>query len=143
MTHPEPNQHNLKVSIITVAFNSAATISDTIKSVLAQSYKNIEYLIIDGCSQDNTLDIIREYEPHFQGRLRWISEKDRGIYDAMNKGITMASGDIVGILNSDDFFTTDNVVEQMVKAFDDKDIDATYGDIHVIRDGQPDKCVRY
>ncbi len=143
MTHPEPNQHNLKVSIITVAFNSAATISDTIKSVLAQSYKNIEYLIIDGCSQDNTLDIIREYEPHFQGRLRWISEKDRGIYDAMNKGITMASGDIVGILNSDDFFTTDNVVEQMVKAFDDKDIDATYGDIHFIRDGQPDKCVRY
>ena len=143
MTHPESNQHNLKVSIITVAFNSAATISDTIKSVLAQSYKNIEYLVIDGCSQDNTLDIIREYEPHFQGRLRWISEKDRGIYDAMNKGITMASGDIVGILNSDDFFTTDNVVEQMVKAFDDKDIDATYGDIHFIRDGQPDKCVRY
>ena len=143
MTYPEPNQQTLKVSIITVAFNSAATISDTIKSVLAQSYKNIEYLIIDGCSQDNTLDIIREYEPHFQGRLRWISEKDRGIYDAMNKGITMASGDIVGILNSDDFFTTDNVIEQMVKAFDDKDVEATYGDIHFIRDGQPDKCVRY
>lgn len=143
MTHQEADQRKLKVSIITVAFNSAATIEDTIKSVLAQSYNNIEYLIIDGCSQDKTLDIIREYEPRFQGRLRWISEKDRGIYDAMNKGITIATGDVVGILNSDDFFTTDNVVEQMVQAFDDKDVEATYGDIHFIRDGQPDKCVRY
>lgn len=131
------------VTIITVAYNSAATIEDTIKSVLAQTYPHIEYLIIDGLSSDNTLDIIKKYEGQARGCLRWISEKDKGMYDAMNKGIQIATGDVVGILNSDDFFTSDDVIERMVTAFDDERIDATYGDIHFIQDGQPDKCVRY
>ena len=133
----------LRVSIITVAYNSAKTIADTIASVLAQTYPDLEYIVVDGQSTDGTIDILRQYEAKFIGRMRWISEKDGGIYDAMNKGITMATGDIVGILNSDDYFTSDTIIEQMVKAFDDASIDATYGDIHFIRDGQPDKCIRY
>jgi len=130
---------DIKVSIITVAYNSASTIADTIASVLAQSYANIEYIIVDGQSTDGTVDILRQFEPKFGGRMRWLSEKDGGIYDAMNKGITMATGDVVGILNSDDYFTSDTVIEQMVEVFDDESIDATYGDIHFIREGQPDK----
>lgn len=131
------------VSIITVAYNSAATIEDTIKSVLAQTYGNIEYIIVDGQSSDATVEIIQKYEAAFHGRLHWISEKDKGIYDAMNKGISMATGDVVGILNSDDYFTSNDVVERMMSAFADTSLDAVYGDIHFIRDGNPDICVRY
>ncbi len=133
----------MKVSIITATYNSAATLEDTIKSVLQQTYSNIEYIIIDGASKDNTLDIIKQYEPQFGERLKWLSENDSGIYDAMNKGIKMATGEIVGILNSDDYFTSPDVIERMASAFDDKTLDAIYGDIHFIRDGYPDKCVRY
>ncbi len=133
----------MKVSIITATYNSAATLEDTIKSVLQQTYSNIEYIIIDGASKDNTLDIVKQYEPQFGERLKWLSENDSGIYDAMNKGIKMATGEIVGILNSDDYFTSPDVIERMASAFDDKTLDAIYGDIHFIRDGYPDKCVRY
>ncbi len=132
-----------KVSIITAVYNNGKTLADAMKSVLAQTYTNIEYIIIDGASKDNTVNIIKEHEKLFGGRLKWISEKDNGIYDAMNKGIKMATGDVVGILNSDDYFTSNDVIERMVTAFDDKQLDAIYGDIHFIRDGQPDKCVRY
>ena len=131
------------VSIITVAYNSAATIHTAIQSVLSQTYERIEYIIVDGLSKDATIDVIRSFEPQFQGRVKWISEKDTGIYDAMNKGISLATGDIVGILNSDDYFTSDDVIERMVASFQDASIDAVYGDIHFIRDGIPDKCVRY
>lgn len=131
------------VSIITVSYNSADTIEATIQSVLAQTYKQIEYIIVDGHSQDTTIDIIRSYEQRFQGRMKWVSEKDGGIYDAMNKGIRMATGDIVGILNSDDYFTSTDVIEHMVTAFNEKNTDAVYGDIHFIRNGIPEKCARY
>ena len=133
----------IKVSIITVAYNSAKTLADTIESVLRQTYENIEYIIVDGASTDGTLDVIKKYEQMFDGRLKWISEKDKGIYDAMNKGIQMASGEVVGILNSDDYFTSDDVIQRMVTSFEDSHLDAVYGDIHFIRDGQPEKCVRY
>ena len=133
----------MKVSIITATYNSAATLEDTMKSVLAQSYADIEYIVVDGDSKDGTQDIIRRNEPQFHGRLKWISEKDSGIYDAMNKGIRMATGDVVGILNSDDYFTSPDVIEQMAGAFADSAIDAVYGDIHFIREGQPDKIFRY
>lgn len=93
----------MKISIITATFNSGATLRDTIQTVLTQTYREIEYIIIDGNSRDNTLEIVREFEPYFDGRMKWISEPDNGIYDAMNKGIRMATGDIIGILNSDDF----------------------------------------
>ena len=134
---------NPSISIITVAYNSARTIRETIQSVLSQTYANIEYIVIDGLSNDGTVEILKHFEPQFKGRMHWISEKDKGIYDAMNKGIMMATGDIVGILNSDDYFTDCNVIEKMVVAFDDASVDATYGDIHFINDGRPDKCVRY
>ena len=133
----------MKVSIITATYNSVKTLEDTIKSVLAQTYADIEYIIIDGASTDGTQQLIRQYEPAFGKRMRWISEKDKGIYDAMNKGIRIAKGDVIGILNSDDYFTNSDVIERMITGFADQTIDAVYGDIHFIRDGQPDKCIRY
>ena len=87
----------MKISIITVTYNSARTVRDTMESVLRQSYADFEYIVVDGASKDNTVDIIREYEPRFEGRMRWISEPDKGIYDAMNKGIAMATG-VMGTL---------------------------------------------
>ena len=133
----------MKVSIITVAFNSAATIAHCMQSVLDQSYSNIEYIVVDGLSKDNTLNIVREFEPLFTGKMRWISENDNGIYDAMNKGLHMATGDVVGILNSDDFFTANDVIEKVTQAFTDDKIDAVYGDVHFVRETNLSRCVRY
>ena len=133
----------MKISIITATFNSGATIEDTIKSVLRQTYKDIEYWIIDGCSEDNTLDIVRYYEPMFNGRMHVISEPDKGIYDAMNKGIGMATGDVIGILNSDDYYTADDALSTIANYFSRNDADAIYGDIHFVNDDNPEKCVRY
>ena len=133
----------MKVSIITVAFNSAATIAHCMQSVLDQSYSNIEYIVVDGLSKDNTLNIVREFEPLFAGKMRWISENDNGIYDAMNKGLHMATGDVVGILNSDDFFTDNDVIEKVAQAFTDDKIDAVYGDVHFVRETNISRCVRY
>lgn len=134
----------MKVSLITVTYNSGATLKDTIESVLSQDYNNIEYIIIDGKSTDNTLNIIQKYEPLFSGRIKYISEKDNGLYDAMNKGIMKATGDIIGILNSDDFFTTNNIITQITNAFKkNSSIDAVYGDIHFVNPNDLNKCVRY
>lgn len=133
----------LKVSIITVSFNAEKTLRDTIESILHQTYPCIEYIVVDGASSDGTIDIIKEYEEKFNGNLKWVSEKDNGIYDAMNKGICMSTGDVVGILNSDDYFTSNDVLEKAVKLFADSKIDAVYGDIHFIHNENPKKCVRY
>lgn len=94
-------------SIITVCYNSEKTLERTIKSVLSQTYKDYEYIIVDGVSKDRTLDIVKKYETLFEGRMKWKSEPDKGIYDAMNKGIRMASGEIIGIVNSDDWLESD------------------------------------
>lgn len=99
--------NNIKFSLITVTYNSEKYIRDTIESVLAQTYTNYEYIVIDGESSDRTMEIVREYEGRFEGKLRYISEKDKGIYDAMNKGIDMATGDLIGIINSDDWYEKD------------------------------------
>lgn len=133
----------MKISIITVSFNSAKTIRDTIESVLSQAYPDIEYIVVDGNSKDDTVNIIREYEPRFNGRMRWVSEPDKGLYDAMNKGIRMATGDVVGIINSDDFFTDKEVIEKIANAFKKEDIDAVYGDIHFVSPLNLKKRVRY
>ena len=122
----------MKISVITATFNSGRTVRDTIESVLGQTYNDIEYIIVDGKSHDNTMEIVRGYEPRFGGRLRWVSESDKGIYDAMNKGLTMAKGDVVGILNSDDFYTSTDVLEQVAKAMADERVDAVYGDVHYV-----------
>lgn len=132
----------MKVSIVTACFNSVSTIRHTMDSVLRQSYAEIEYIVVDGRSTDGTVDLLRQYEAKFGGRMKWVSEKDNGIYDAMNKGLQIATGDVVGILNSDDWFTSGHVVARMVEAFDD-DVDAVYGDVHFVRSGNPRKCVRY
>lgn len=133
----------MKISIITATWNSGKTVRDTIESVLRQSYQDIEYIIIDGASKDNTVDIIREYEPRFNGKLKWKSEPDKGIYDAMNKGLAMATGDVVGLLNSDDFFTSNDVIEKVSEAFDSPMLEAVYGDIHFVDPNNLQKCVRY
>ena len=134
----------MKISIITTAYNSAHTLRDTMESVLRQGYTDYEYIVVDGSSKDGTVDLIREYEPRFEGRMRWISEPDRGIYDAMNKGVAMATGDVVGLLNSDDFYASDDILETIAREFSTLDMpDAIYGDVHYVDAVDTTKVVRY
>ena len=120
----------LKISIITVSFNSELTIRDTFESVLNQTYPEIEYLVIDGNSTDKTVAIIKEYESNFAGRMHWVSEPDSGLYHAMNKGIQMATGDIIGIINSDDLYSHKSVIEEIIQIFyNDKSLSAVYADL--------------
>lgn len=133
----------MKISIITATFNSAATVRDTFDSVLSQSFQDYEYIVIDGNSKDETVSIIKEYCEKFSGKMHWISEPDKGIYDAMNKGISLASGDVVGILNSDDFYSSNDILQKVFQAFTDKNIDAVYGDIHYVNADNLHKNVRY
>lgn len=133
----------MKVSIITVTYNSAQTLAMTIDSVLRQTYQDIEYIVKDGGSTDKTIDIIKKYEPMFHGRMKWMSAKDKGIYDGMNKGIEMATGNVVGILNSDDFFTDNHVIEKIADAFNEKKVDAIYGDVHFVKGSNLKKSIRY
>lgn len=132
----------MKLSIITVCYNSKATIRDTFDSILSQIYAEFEYIVIDGGSKDTTVEIIKEYEPKFHGRMKWISEPDRGLYDAMNKGIRMATGDVIGILHSDDFFTSNDILKKIVDNYSE-DLDCLYGDIHYVKDGDLKKIIRY
>ena len=133
----------MKITIITATYNSEQTLSDTINSILQQNYDNYEYIIVDGASKDNTINIIKKYEPQFKGKLKWISEKDKGIYDAMNKGISLASGDVFGILNSDDFFTSNDILQTIARSFNENNVDAIYGDIHFVNNTNLNKCIRY
>lgn len=133
----------MRISVITATYNSGRTIGDTLESVLRQTYSDVELIVVDGASRDDTMDVVRRYEPRFGGRLHWTSEPDRGIYDAMNKGIARATGDVIGILNSDDFYTSDTVLERVAEAMAGGDVDAVYGDIHYVRDGDLRRCVRY
>lgn len=134
----------MKISIVTVTYNSASTLRDTIESVLKQKYSDYEYLVIDGGSKDNTVDIIKEYEPKFGGRMKWISEKDKGMYDGINKGIRMATGDVVGIINSDDFYHRSDVFDIINKTFEEnKGIQAIYGDVRFVHPDNLEKTVRY
>lgn len=123
----------MKISLITVCYNSVATIRATLESVLSQRGVDIEYIVVDGGSTDGTVDLLREYEAKFGGEMRWMSERDRGIYDAMNKGIEMAAGDVVGILNSDDVLADERTLESIACAFG-AEIDAVYADIRFVRE---------
>lgn len=124
-----PSPDNPLITVITVAFNSAATIEDTILSVIAQEYKNIEYIIVDGGSSDATLDIIKKYEDRID---YWVSEKDSGIYDAMNKGIGFATGEYVGMLNSDDFFAESTSVGDIVTSIAASNADAVFACLDIV-----------
>lgn len=129
----------MKLSIITITYNSAATLEDTIKSVLSQSYKEVEYIIVDGGSKDDTLKLIEKYKTHIH---QSISEKDNGLYDALNKGINMATGDVVGILHSDDFYAHDKVLANVVTGFKENNCDAIYADLHYVDKEDTTKIIR-
>lgn len=134
----------MKISIVTVTFNSGATVRDTIESVLKQKYQDFEFLVIDGGSKDNTVDIIKEYEPKFEGRMRWVSEKDKGMYDGINKGIRMATGDVVGIINSDDFYHRDDIFDVIAMSFEkNPGVQAIFGDVRFVNPDNLEKTVRY
>ncbi len=134
----------MKVSIITTTFNSGLTIHDTIKSILNQTHRDWESIIKDGESKDRTLEICQEFAEQSDGRAMIISGSDRGIYDAMNQGVSAASGDIIGILNSDDFYTSNDVLETVVKAFEeDQNLDAVYADVHYCKWNDVSSPVRY
>lgn len=132
----------MKVSIVTVSFNSQNTISDTINSVLHQTYPDIEYIIVDGKSSDNTVNVIEGLKDKFNGRLRFISEPDNGIYDAMNKGIKMATGEIVGLLNSDDIFANNLVIEKIVNTFKTSNAQCIYGNLVLVDKNDTNKVIR-
>ena len=126
--------NNLKFSIITISYNSEKYIEDTIESVLSQTYKNIEYIIIDGKSTDDTLDIIDNYKDKFNNNIKVISEKDKGIYDAMNKGLEYANGDLISFLNSDDVFAHKHVIKNVIKIFkNNPNCDACYSNIAMVK----------
>lgn len=129
----------MKISIITVALNSAEFLEQCILSVINQSYQDIEYIVIDGGSVDSTMSILNRYKNHIN---ILVSEKDLGIYDAMNKGISLSSGDIIGTLNSDDFFSDNTVIEDVVRSFRKEKIDIVYGDLCYVKRHQTDFIVR-
>ncbi len=125
----------MKITIITACFNSSATIRDTFESVLRQTHADVEHIVVDGGSCDNTVEIIREYAEKYQGRMRWISEKDDGIYYAMNKGIAMATGEVVGFLNADDYYYDDHVLADIAAHFSAHPAcDAIHGDLEFINE---------
>lgn len=129
-----------KVTIITVCYNSAKTIEDTIQSVLSQDYKNIEYIIIDGLSTDNTLEIVNQYKTKI---TTIISEKDAGLYDAINKGISLATGDIIANLNSDDFYIDNHVITDVVNKFEAEQTDVLYTDLYYVDAENTNTVKRY
>ena len=132
----------MKISLITACRNSVAVIRSAMESVLAQKGVDLEYLVIDGGSGDGTVDAIKEYEPKFGGRMRWISERDEGMYDAINKGIRMATGDVVGILNADDCLDGDDVLARIAEAFGQKTncgkkgerLDCVFGNVRFVKE---------
>ena len=133
----------MKLSIITATYNSEKTVRNTIESVLLQTYLDYEYLVVDGGSKDSTLEILREYEPQFNGRMRWKSEKDRGIYDAMNKGFQRATGDVLMLINSDDLFARPDALELVVKEFEKHpEADGVYANLYYVSQKNIDNIVR-
>jgi glycosyltransferase involved in cell wall biosynthesis len=128
----------MKVSIITATYNSALTVINTLDSVKGQTHPLIEHILIDGLSSDNTVNIIKSY-PHV---TKWVSEKDKGLYDAINKGVQMATGDIIGVLNSDDFFPNTEVVSNIVKSFEKEGVSMVFGNVAFVRPDNLGKIIR-
>lgn len=129
----------LKLSVITVCRNAEGTIEDTIRSMAGQTYGNVEYVIVDGASTDGTIDIVRKYESVIS---KWVSEPDQGIYDAMNKGLALVGGDVVGFLNADDVYAQPDILETVARYFSRSDIDACFGDVVFVKDDL-ETVVRY
>lgn len=129
----------MKLSVITVCFNSVSTIQDTIESVASQSYADIEHIVIDGASNDGTLDVLKSHKDKLS---RLVSEPDQGIYDAMNKGISLATGDVVGILNADDFYAHNDVVSRIMSLHQDQSLDACYADLVYVDPSDLNRIIR-
>ena len=140
----------MKISVITATWNSGRTIGDTLRSVFNQSFTNVEHIIKDGGSKDDTLEICKNFEQKYYKdeckcrTINILSDKDKGIYDAMNQGVKAATGDVIGILNSDDFYTSDDVLARVAEEFEkNPELEAVYGDIHFVKDENLKKCTRY
>ena len=118
----------MKISVITVTYNSAKTLRRTLESVKAQDHPDIEHIVVDGASTDGTVELVKEF-----GIKNWISEQDEGMYDAINKGIKMATGEVIGILNSDDCYSEETILSQVADAFSDDELEAIYGDIRFVQ----------
>ena len=131
---------NIKVSIITVVYNNKETIKDAIESVLSQTYENIEYIVIDGASTDGTVEVIEKYADKID---TFVSEPDKGIYDGLNKGISLATGDVIGFLHSDDLFENEYVVEKIANAFLEHNVDSIYGDLTYVKKDDVSKVIRF
>ncbi|MCC6385730.1 MAG: glycosyltransferase [Bacteroidia bacterium] len=130
----------MKISVITITYNSRYTIEDTIHSVLSQDYKDVEYIIVDGLSKDGTMDIVNKYKERIH---RIVSEKDKGLYDALNKGISLATGDVVGMLHSDDVYAAENILSLVAGAFNsDPAIEGIYGDLVFVNRNDVNKIMR-
>lgn len=140
---------NMRISIVTATWNSAATVGDTLRSVVAQVLPEgveVEHVVADGASADATAAVVEGMRGEYERRgmaLRWVSEPDKGIYDAMNKGVRLATGDVVGILNSDDFYSDEGVLAAVARELAQGEADAVYGDIHYVRGEDLTRCVRY
>lgn len=132
----------MKISIITATRNNCNLIAKTIESVISQTYENIEYIIVDGASTDGSLEIIKEYAQKYSSIIKYISEPDNGVYSAINKGIKMSSGNVVGLLHGNDYFSSIDVVAKVAKLFEDKTVPFVYGDVKYVK-GNRDKVVRY
>jgi len=130
----------VKIAVITAVFNRAATVGQAIDSVLAQTHRDIELLVQDGGSTDGTLDIVRRIE---DPRLSVVSAADGGIYDALNRGIARATGDVVGLMHSDDFFAAPDVLSKVAQAFEDRRVDGVYGDLTYVSAQDPARVIRY
>ena len=129
----------MKISLITVTYNSEKYLSDCIESVQKQDYHHIEHIIVDGNSKDNTVAIIKKYESKI---TKWISEPDGGMYDAINKGMLMATGEVIGILNSDDMLASDDVISHIVKTFEQQNVDSLFGDLLYVDQENTNKIYR-
>ena len=125
----------MKISIITITYNSAATLQHALDSVLSQTYPDIEHVLVDGASKDGTRELIEKYARE-HANVRWVSEKDGGIYNAINKGIRMATGDIIGFLHSDDQLYSADSIEQVAEAFESSHADVVYGDLQYCKGGR-------
>jgi glycosyltransferase involved in cell wall biosynthesis len=137
---PQMFHSSLKISVITVCYNSAATLADALNSVAGQTWSNVEHIVIDGASTDGTLAVIERYRA---GLAKVVSERDAGIYDAMNKGLRLATGDVIGFLNADDVYAGDWVLSHVAKAFlDESTLEAVFGDVEFFRPANPDQPVR-
>jgi glycosyltransferase involved in cell wall biosynthesis len=130
----------MKISIITVCYNSEKSLESTIESVISQTYKNIEYIIVDGLSNDNTIEIIKKHNDNIS---KWVSESDNGLYDAMNKGIVMATGDVIGFINSDDLFCDRKAIEKVMGVFiNNVSLDSVYADLFYVSQNNTNKIIR-